>query len=99
MLVAVIADTHLPKKGARRLPDLCVEWIAKADALIHAGDISTVGVLRELEAICPELPRFTETSTSQPFAVHSRLRVRSSSAGGASACSTTLGRRMAAFSA
>jgi uncharacterized protein len=54
VLVAVIADTHLPK-GARRLPDLCLEWIARADALIHAGDISTVGVLRELEAICPEV--------------------------------------------
>jgi putative phosphoesterase len=54
MLVAVIADTHLPR-GARCLPDRCVEWITRSDALIHAGDISTVGVLRELEAICPEV--------------------------------------------
>jgi putative phosphoesterase len=54
VLVAVIADTHLPK-GARRIPDLCMEWIRKADVLIHAGDIATVRVLRELEAICPQV--------------------------------------------
>ena len=98
VLVAVIADTHLPK-GARRLPDLCVEWIARADALIHAGDISTVGVLRELEAICPEVYAVHGNVDGRPFAARSRLRVSSSSAGGASACSTTPGRPAGAFSA
>jgi uncharacterized protein len=52
MLIAVIADTHLPR-GARRLPETCVERIAAADLLLHAGDFSTLGVLRELEAIGP----------------------------------------------
>ena len=52
MLVAVISDTHLPR-GARRLPGACVERIASADLLLHAGDFSTLGVLRELEAIGP----------------------------------------------
>jgi putative phosphoesterase len=52
MLIAVIADTHLPR-GARRLPDACVERIAEADLLLHAGDFSTLEVLRELEAIGP----------------------------------------------
>ena len=52
MLIAVISDTHLPR-GARRLPDACVERIAGADLLLHAGDFSTVEVLRELEAIGP----------------------------------------------
>jgi len=52
MLIAVISDTHLPK-GARRLPDACVERIAGADLLLHAGDFSTLDVLRELEAIGP----------------------------------------------
>ncbi|HEY7453454.1 MAG TPA: metallophosphoesterase family protein [Thermoleophilaceae bacterium] len=52
MLVAVISDTHLPR-GSRRLPDACVERIAAADLLLHAGDFSTVEVLRELEAIGP----------------------------------------------
>jgi putative phosphoesterase len=52
MLIAVISDTHLPR-GARRLPDACVESIAGADLLLHAGDFSTLEVLRELEAIGP----------------------------------------------
>lgn len=52
MLIAVISDTHLPR-GARRLPDACVERIVAADLLLHAGDFSTLQVLRELEAIGP----------------------------------------------
>ena len=52
MVIAVISDTHLPR-GGRRLPDACVERIAAADLLLHAGDFSTLEVLRELEAIGP----------------------------------------------
>jgi uncharacterized protein len=52
MLIAVISDTHLPR-GGRRLPAACVERIADADLLLHAGDFVTVEVLRELEAIGP----------------------------------------------
>jgi uncharacterized protein len=52
MLIAVISDTHMPR-GPRRLPDACVERIAAADLLLHAGDFSTLEVLRELEAIGP----------------------------------------------
>jgi uncharacterized protein len=52
MVIAVISDTHMPR-GGRRLPDACVERIAAADLLLHAGDLMTVEVLRELEAIGP----------------------------------------------
>ncbi|HET8820905.1 MAG TPA: metallophosphoesterase family protein [Thermoleophilaceae bacterium] len=52
MLIAVISDTHMPR-GARRLPDACIERIRGADLLLHAGDFSTIEVLRELEAIGP----------------------------------------------
>jgi putative phosphoesterase len=52
MLIAVISDTHMPK-GGRALPDACVERIAGADLLLHAGDFSTLDVLRQLEAIGP----------------------------------------------
>ncbi len=52
MLIAVISDTHLPR-GARRLPEACVERIAAANLLLHAGDFSTFEVLCELEAIGP----------------------------------------------
>jgi uncharacterized protein len=54
MLIAVISDTHLPR-GTRRLPDECIERIAAADLLLHAGDFVTLEVLRELEAIGPPL--------------------------------------------
>jgi putative phosphoesterase len=52
VLIAVISDTHLPR-GARRLPAECVRRIADADLLLHAGDFSTLEVLRELERIGP----------------------------------------------
>jgi putative phosphoesterase len=52
MLIAVISDTHMPR-GGRRLPDACVERIRAADLVLHAGDFSTLEVLRELEAIGP----------------------------------------------
>jgi putative phosphoesterase len=40
-------------KGARRLPDRCVELLASADAVIHAGDFVTAAVLDEIEALGP----------------------------------------------
>src|SRR3954470_20309546 len=52
MLIAAISDTHLPR-GRRRLPDACVEHLAKADLILHAGDLSTADVLRDLEQLGP----------------------------------------------
>jgi putative phosphoesterase len=52
MLIAVISDTHLPR-GARRLPDVCLERIAASDLLLHAGDFVTLDVFRDLEALGP----------------------------------------------
>jgi uncharacterized protein len=52
MLVAVISDTHMPRSG-RRLPAACVERVAASELLLHAGDLMTVEVLRELEALGP----------------------------------------------
>jgi uncharacterized protein len=52
MLIAIVSDTHLPR-GARRLPADCVERIAAAELLVHAGDIATSAVLDELRAIGP----------------------------------------------
>jgi putative phosphoesterase len=52
MRLAIISDTHLPR-GARRLPDACVEQLRGADAILHAGDFIAVSVLSELEAIGP----------------------------------------------
>jgi putative phosphoesterase len=52
MLIAVLSDTHMPR-GGRRLPGACVERIAAADLLLHAGDFVTLEVLDELQAIGP----------------------------------------------
>lgn len=51
-MIAVMADTHMPK-GARWLPERCLELLAAADAVIHVGDFITAEVLAELEALCP----------------------------------------------
>ena len=52
MQIAIISDTHLPR-GKRRLPGPCVERLRAADLILHAGDLMTLGVLRELESYGP----------------------------------------------
>lgn len=52
MLVAAIADTHLPR-GARRLPEACLELLRRADLILHAGDLLAVSVLEELRTLGP----------------------------------------------
>jgi putative phosphoesterase len=49
-LVAVISDTHMPR-GARRLPDACLELLVGADAILHAGDVTAASVLDELREL------------------------------------------------
>jgi uncharacterized protein len=51
-LIAILADTHMPK-GARRLPERCVELITAAEAVIHAGDFFAASALEEVQALCP----------------------------------------------
>jgi uncharacterized protein len=48
MQIAIISDTHMPK-GSRRLPDTCVERLRAADLIVHAGDLSRLPVLAELQ--------------------------------------------------
>jgi uncharacterized protein len=52
VLIAIIADTHMPK-GSRALPLQCVERLRTAELILHAGDLSTAGVLAELGTIGP----------------------------------------------
>jgi putative phosphoesterase len=51
-LIAVLADTHMPK-GGRRLPERCVEILREAEAALHAGDLFALETLRQIEALCP----------------------------------------------
>jgi uncharacterized protein len=46
--IAIISDTHMPK-GWRRLPQGCVDRLQAADLIVHAGDLSTLEVLQELQ--------------------------------------------------
>jgi putative phosphoesterase len=52
VLVAVIADTHIPR-GGRRLPHACVERLRAADLILHAGDFVAESVLDELRTLGP----------------------------------------------
>jgi uncharacterized protein len=52
VLVAVIADTHMPR-GRRRLPEPCIERLRAADLILHAGDVVASEILAELEGLGP----------------------------------------------
>jgi|SRR5438270_5626164 len=52
MRLAIIADTHMPK-GARRLPDECVARLEQADLIVHAGDLTELSALHELQSYAP----------------------------------------------
>jgi putative phosphoesterase len=52
VIVAVISDTHLPR-GARRIPEACLERLRAADLILHAGDVTAASALGELEALGP----------------------------------------------
>jgi uncharacterized protein len=52
MEIAIISDTHMPR-GTRRLPDACIQRLKAADLIVHAGDLSTLAVLTQLETYGP----------------------------------------------
>jgi putative phosphoesterase len=47
VLVAVIADTHMPR-ATRQLPSGCIDRLRGADLIIHAGDLTGLSVLEQL---------------------------------------------------
>lgn len=52
MRLAIISDTHMPR-GARSIPDECLERCREADAILHAGDLISVSVLDLLRELGP----------------------------------------------
>src|SRR5882757_6256094 len=54
MRLALISDTHMPK-GSRRLPDECVRRLQAADLIVHAGDLSTLSLLSQIQGYAPVL--------------------------------------------
>jgi len=49
--IGVISDTHIPH--FKRLPQVIWEHFAGVELIIHAGDLSILSVLSELETIAP----------------------------------------------
>ena len=49
--IGVISDTHIPH--FKRLPDAVREHFAGVELIIHAGDLSILWVISELETIAP----------------------------------------------
>ncbi len=54
MKIGVVSDTHVPDRAVALHPALLSELRRnEVDLILHAGDISTAGVLQELETIAP----------------------------------------------
>lgn len=49
--IGVISDTHIPH--FKRLPEAIWQYFADVELIIHAGDLSVLSVLSELETIAP----------------------------------------------
>jgi putative phosphoesterase len=52
VLLALIADTHV-RNGTPLLPQRCLDLVARADLVVHAGDIADLGALDQLRAVGP----------------------------------------------
>jgi uncharacterized protein len=50
--IAVVSDTHMPR-GARALPEGCVERLRAADLILHAGDFTGAVFLEWLRGLGP----------------------------------------------
>lgn len=53
MHVVVLADTHIRRGSSRRLPAPARAALERADAILHAGDVVTGGVLDDLRRHAP----------------------------------------------
>ncbi len=49
--IGIISDTHIPH--FQKLPDAIWEHFAGVELIIHAGDLSILSVIKELETIAP----------------------------------------------
>lgn len=50
--IGIISDTHIPRK-APRVPDAALNAFTDVELILHAGDLSTLAVLRQLSAYAP----------------------------------------------
>jgi len=52
MQLAIISDTHMPR-GQRAIPAACLRRCREADHILHAGDLTDLSVLRQLQSLGP----------------------------------------------
>jgi hypothetical protein len=52
MIIGVISDTHVPDRQGK-VPEAVIRGLQGVDMIIHAGDLTGISVLRELEKIAP----------------------------------------------
>ncbi len=52
MIIGVLSDTHIPKR-AKALPSALLSTFQHVDHIIHAGDILSLDVIRQLEELAP----------------------------------------------
>jgi putative phosphoesterase len=54
MKLGVISDTHIPDRARRLHPEILPFFKeARVDAILHAGDVSSPGVLQQLDELAP----------------------------------------------
>lgn len=52
MLIGLISDTHIPDR-ARIIPQNVIDAFSNVDLILHAGDLTSLSVIEELEKIAP----------------------------------------------
>lgn len=52
MLIGLISDTHIPDR-ARIIPQNVIDAFSDVDLILHAGDLTSLSVIEELEKIAP----------------------------------------------
>jgi putative phosphoesterase len=52
MLIGLISDTHIPDR-AKQLPQNVLDAFSDVDLILHAGDLTSLEVIEELEEIAP----------------------------------------------
>lgn len=50
--IGVISDTHVPSRAAR-VPDAALSVFDEVELILHAGDLSSLAVIAQLEAYAP----------------------------------------------
>jgi putative phosphoesterase len=51
--IGVISDTHIKPGGKRQIPPQVYDAFTNVDLILHAGDLNTLQVITDLEAIAP----------------------------------------------